>query len=104
MTVKGLEGELREMAERQQKEVSDLKMFHAEQIGKLKTRCASETEDLRRTLEKEKEDALVKERQLASSRYVFHVDLCGFQNHTYIINNYRLIGHFLKNSTKLNRV
>ncbi|XP_047504018.1 centrosomal protein of 131 kDa [Pieris napi] len=68
LTVKGLEGELREMAERQQKEVSDLKMFHAEQIGKLKAQCANEMEELRRTLEKEKEEALVKERQLASTR------------------------------------
>ncbi|XP_045484034.1 centrosomal protein of 131 kDa isoform X2 [Pieris rapae] len=68
LTVKGLEGELREMAERQQKEVSDLKMFHAEQIGKLKAQCANEMEELRRTLEREKEEALVKERQLASTR------------------------------------
>ncbi|XP_038220778.1 centrosomal protein of 131 kDa [Zerene cesonia] len=68
LTVKGLEGELREMAERQQKEISDLKMFHAEQIGKLNAKRASEMEDLRRTLETEKEEALVKERQLASSR------------------------------------
>ncbi|CAH4028270.1 unnamed protein product [Pieris brassicae] len=68
LTVKGLEGELREMAERQQKEVSDLKMFHAEQFGKLKAQCANEMEELRRTLEKEKEEALVKERQLASTR------------------------------------
>ncbi|CAK1551273.1 unnamed protein product [Leptosia nina] len=68
LTVKGLEGELREMAERQQKEVSDLKMFHAEQIGKLNAQRASEVEELRRTLEKEKEEALIKERQLASSR------------------------------------
>ncbi|XP_045498667.1 centrosomal protein of 131 kDa [Colias croceus] len=68
LTVKGLEGELREMAERQQKEISDLKMFHAEQIGKLNAKRASEMEDLRRTLETEREEALVKERQLASSR------------------------------------
>ncbi|XP_050684984.1 centrosomal protein of 131 kDa [Leptidea sinapis] len=68
LTVKGLEGELREMAERQQKEVSDLKMFHAEQIGKLNAKNNNELEELRRSLEQEKQDALVKERQLASSR------------------------------------
>ncbi|XP_059052047.1 centrosomal protein of 131 kDa [Achroia grisella] len=68
LTVKGLEGELREMAERQQKEVSDLKMFHAEQSGRAQAQHTAQLEELRRTLEQEKEDALVKERQLASSR------------------------------------
>ncbi|XP_045772717.1 centrosomal protein of 131 kDa [Maniola jurtina] len=68
LTVKGLEGELREMAERQQKEVSDLKMFHAEQTGRLNAKHAAELEELRRSLEQEKEAALLKERQLASSR------------------------------------
>ncbi|XP_049873595.1 centrosomal protein of 131 kDa [Pectinophora gossypiella] len=68
LTVKGLEGELREMAERQQKEISDLKMFHAEQTGRMQAKHASELEELRRTLEEEKESALIKERQLASSR------------------------------------
>ncbi|KAL0838611.1 hypothetical protein ABMA28_016700 [Loxostege sticticalis] len=68
LTVKGLEGELREMAERQQKEVSDLKMLHAEQCGRMQAKHSSELEELRRTLEAEKEAALVKERQLASSR------------------------------------
>ncbi|XP_063825957.1 centrosomal protein of 131 kDa-like [Ostrinia nubilalis] len=68
LTVKGLEGELREMAERQQKEVSDLKMLHAEQCGRSQAKHSAELEELRRTLEAEKEAALVKERQLASSR------------------------------------
>ncbi|CAH0715337.1 unnamed protein product, partial [Brenthis ino] len=68
LTVKGLEGELREMAERQQKEISDLKMYHAEQNGRLTAKHAAELEELRRCLEEEKEAALVKERQLASSR------------------------------------
>lgn len=68
LTVKGLEGELREMAERQQKEVSDLKMMHAEQLGRNQARHAQETDELRRTLQEEKEVALVKERQVASSR------------------------------------
>nr|XP_026486552.1 centrosomal protein of 131 kDa-like [Vanessa tameamea] len=68
LTVKGLEGELREMAERQQKEISDIKMHHAEQNGRLTAKHAAELEELRRTLEEEKEVALVKERQLASSR------------------------------------
>ncbi|XP_072949510.1 uncharacterized protein dila [Epargyreus clarus] len=68
LTVKGLEGELREMAERQQKDISDLKMFHAEQIGRANAKHAAELEELRRSLEQEKEAALVKERQLASSR------------------------------------
>ncbi|XP_039753596.1 centrosomal protein of 131 kDa [Pararge aegeria] len=68
LTVKGLEGELREMAERQQKEVSDLKMAHAEQTGRLNAKHAAELEELRRNLEQEKEAALLKERQLASSR------------------------------------
>lgn len=56
------------MAERQQKEISDLKMYHAEQNGRLTAKHAAELEELRRTLEEEKEAALVKERQLASSR------------------------------------
>ncbi|CAK1580538.1 unnamed protein product [Parnassius mnemosyne] len=56
------------MAERQQKEISDLKMAHAEQMGKAQAKHANELEELRRALEQEKEDALVKERQLASSR------------------------------------
>ncbi|XP_028030053.1 centrosomal protein of 131 kDa [Bombyx mandarina] len=68
LTVKGLEGELREMADRQQKEVSDLKMFHAEQIGRSQAKHAQELEELRRCLEEEKEAALLRERQLASSR------------------------------------
>ncbi|CAB3261718.1 unnamed protein product [Arctia plantaginis] len=68
LTVKGLEGELREMAERQQKEISDLKMMHAEQSGRAHAKHAQELEELRRTLEDEKEAALLKERQLASSR------------------------------------
>ncbi|XP_026327270.1 reticulocyte-binding protein 2 homolog a [Hyposmocoma kahamanoa] len=68
LTVKGLEGELREMAERQHKEISDLKMYHAEYIGKLQARHMAEMEELRRTLEEEKESALAKERQVASSR------------------------------------
>ncbi|XP_041979594.1 centrosomal protein of 131 kDa isoform X2 [Aricia agestis] len=68
LTIKGLEGELREMAERQQKEVADLKMAHAEQNGRLCAKHAQELEELRRTLEDEKETALVRERQLASSR------------------------------------
>ncbi|KAM3957583.1 uncharacterized protein ACR2FA_008438 [Aphomia sociella] len=68
LTVKGLEGELREMAERQQKEISDLKMSHAEQIGRTQAQHSAALEHLRRTLEQEKETALVKERQLASSR------------------------------------
>ncbi|KAJ2949288.1 hypothetical protein O0L34_g6237 [Tuta absoluta] len=68
LTVKGLEGELREMAERQQKEVSDLKMFHAEHTARLQAKHAAELEELRRALEEEKEAALLKERHLASSR------------------------------------
>ncbi|CAG9561710.1 unnamed protein product [Danaus chrysippus] len=68
LTVKGLEGELREMAERQQKEISDLKMFHAEQCGRMSAKHANDLEELRRSLEEEKESALIKERQLASSR------------------------------------
>ncbi|XP_053609925.1 centrosomal protein of 131 kDa isoform X2 [Plodia interpunctella] len=68
LTVKGLEGELREMAERQQKEVSDLKMSHAEQMGRAHAKHAAELEELRRTLEAEKETALVKERQMAATR------------------------------------
>ncbi|XP_060803284.1 centrosomal protein of 131 kDa [Amyelois transitella] len=68
LTVKGLEGELREMAERQQKEISDLKMYHAEHSGRTQAKHAAELEELRRTLEAEKEAALVKERQLAASR------------------------------------
>ncbi|XP_023941852.1 centrosomal protein of 131 kDa [Bicyclus anynana] len=68
LTVKGLEGELREMAERQQKEITDLKMHHVEQTGRLTAKHAVELEELRRNLEQEKEDALLKERQLASSR------------------------------------
>lgn len=63
-----MEGELREMAERQQKEVSDLKMSHAEQTGRMQAKHAQDLEDLRRELEEEKEAALVKERHLASSR------------------------------------
>lgn len=70
LTVKGLEGELREMAERQQKELSDVKMAHAEQLGKMQAKHAADMEMLRRTLEEQKEDALVKERQLASSRFL----------------------------------
>lgn len=57
------------MAERQQKEISDLKMAHAEQAGKAQAKHSSELEELRRSLEQEKEDALIKERQLASTRY-----------------------------------
>ncbi|XP_052753390.1 centrosomal protein of 131 kDa [Galleria mellonella] len=68
LTVKGLEGELREMAERQQKEVSDLKMFHAEQSGRAQAQHAAQLDELRRSLEQEKEAALAKERQMASSR------------------------------------
>ncbi|KAJ8731186.1 hypothetical protein PYW07_004350 [Mythimna separata] len=68
LTVKGLEGELREMAERQQKEVSDLKMSHAEHSGRMQAKHAQELEELRRMLEEEKEAALVKERHIASSR------------------------------------
>ncbi|XP_061716460.1 centrosomal protein of 131 kDa-like [Cydia pomonella] len=68
LTVKGLEGELREMAERQQKEIADLKMHHAEQLGRAQAKHAQELEAQRRELEGEKEAALVKERQLASSR------------------------------------
>ncbi|XP_075978347.1 centrosomal protein dilatory [Anticarsia gemmatalis] len=68
LTVKGLEGELREMAERQQKEISDLKMLHAEQSGRAHAKHAQELEELRKRLEDEKEAALVKERHLASSR------------------------------------
>ncbi|XP_047990921.1 centrosomal protein of 131 kDa-like [Leguminivora glycinivorella] len=68
LTVKGLEGELREMAERQQKEIADLKMHHAEQLGRAQAKHCQELEALRRDLEAEKEAALVKERQLASSR------------------------------------
>lgn len=56
------------MAERQHKEISDLKMYHAEYVGKLQARQAAEMEELRRTLEEEREGALTKERQLASSR------------------------------------
>ncbi|KAI8437070.1 hypothetical protein MSG28_010430 [Choristoneura fumiferana] len=68
LTVKGLEGELREMADRQQKEIADLKMHHAELSGRQQARHAQELEELRRSLEEEKEAALLKERQLASSR------------------------------------
>ncbi|XP_063536641.1 centrosomal protein of 131 kDa isoform X2 [Cydia strobilella] len=68
LTVKGLEGELREMAERQQNEIADLKMHHAEQLGRAQAKHAQELEVQRRELEGEKEAALVKERQLASSR------------------------------------
>ncbi|XP_063624359.1 centrosomal protein of 131 kDa [Cydia splendana] len=68
LTVKGLEGELREMAERQQKEIADLKMHHAEQLGRAQAKHAQELEAQRRELEGEREAALVKERQLASSR------------------------------------
>lgn len=63
-----MEGELREMAERQQKEISDLKMSHAEQTGRIQAKHAQELEDLRRMLEEEKEAALIKERHIASSR------------------------------------
>ncbi|KOB76669.1 5-azacytidine-induced protein 1, partial [Operophtera brumata] len=68
LTVKGLEGELREMAERQQKEVSDLKLLQAEQLGRSQARHAQELDELRRCLQDEKEAALVKERQMASAR------------------------------------
>lgn len=56
------------MAERQQKEISDLKMMHAEHSGRTQAKHAQELEELRRVLEEEKEAALVKERHLASSR------------------------------------
>ncbi|CAG9786903.1 unnamed protein product [Diatraea saccharalis] len=75
LTVKGLEGELREMADRQQKEIADLKMQHAEQCGRAQAKHAAELEALRRTLEEEKDAALQHERQLASSRY-YYVFFC----------------------------
>ncbi|KAJ0176453.1 hypothetical protein K1T71_007632 [Dendrolimus kikuchii] len=68
LTVKGLEGELREMAERQQKEISDLKMSHAEQTGRVQAKHAQEIEELRRRMDDEREAAIIKERQMASSR------------------------------------
>ncbi|CAG9103004.1 unnamed protein product [Plutella xylostella] len=68
LTVKGLEGELREMADRQQKEITDLKMAHAETLGRIQSKHSAALEELRRELEEEREAALVKERQLASGR------------------------------------
>lgn len=66
--MKGLEGELREMAERQQKEISDLKMAHAEYVGQLQAKFAQEIEEVIRNMQEQKEAALIKERQMASSR------------------------------------
>ncbi|KAG7308441.1 hypothetical protein JYU34_005647 [Plutella xylostella] len=68
LTVKGLEGELREMADRQQKEITDLKMAHAETLGRIQSKHSAALEELRRELEEEREAALAKERQLASGR------------------------------------
>lgn len=72
--MKGLEGELRDMAERQQKEISDLKMSHAENIGRTQARHTQDLEELRRRLEDEKEAALLKERQHASSRSIYIIN------------------------------
>ncbi|XP_045536522.1 centrosomal protein of 131 kDa [Papilio machaon] len=95
LTVKGLEGELREMAERQQKEISDLRMSHAEQLGKAQAKHAAELELLRRTLEEEKEEALVKERQLASSRLekqMLEIELTYQEQRTRLVSELRAEG------------
>ncbi|XP_068633207.1 centrosomal protein of 131 kDa [Battus philenor] len=92
LTVKGLEGELREMADRQQKEVSDLKMSHAEQMGKVQAKHANELEELRRRLENEKEEALVKERQLASQRLekqILEIELTYQEQRTRLVSELR---------------
>ncbi|XP_035440441.2 centrosomal protein of 131 kDa-like isoform X1 [Spodoptera frugiperda] len=92
LTVKGLEGELREMAERQQKEVSDLKMSHAEQTGRMQAKHAQDLEDLRRELEEEKEAALVKERHLASSRLekqILEIELTYQEQRTRLVSEMR---------------
>lgn len=59
---------LQEITGKQQKEASDLKMHHVEQLGRNQAKHAQELEELRRSLEAENEAALVKERQMASSR------------------------------------
>ncbi|KAH9643455.1 hypothetical protein HF086_002574 [Spodoptera exigua] len=92
LTVKGLEGELREMAERQQKEISDLKMSHAEQSGRMQAKHAQDLEDLRRLLEEEKEAALVKERHLASSRLekqILEIELTYQEQRTRLVSEMR---------------
>ncbi|CAH1638368.1 unnamed protein product [Spodoptera littoralis] len=92
LTVKGLEGELREMAERQQKEVSDLKMSHAEQTGRMQAKHAQDLEDLRRVLEEEKEAALVKERHLSSSRLekqILEIELTYQEQRTRLVSEMR---------------
>ncbi|XP_047030428.1 centrosomal protein of 131 kDa [Helicoverpa zea] len=92
LTVKGLEGELREMAERQQKEISDLKMSHAEQSGRAQAKHAQELEELRRILEEEKEAALVKERHLASSRLekqILEIELTYQEQRTRLVSEMR---------------
>ncbi|CAH2048787.1 unnamed protein product, partial [Iphiclides podalirius] len=95
LTVKGLEGELREMAERQQKEISDLKMAHAELMGKTQAKHTNELEELRRTLEQEKEDALIKERHLASSRMekqILEMELTYQEQRTRLVGELRAEG------------
>ncbi|CAH0692011.1 unnamed protein product [Spodoptera exigua] len=92
LTVKGLEGELREMAERQQKEISDLKMSHAEQSGRMQAKHAQDLEDLRRLLEEEKEAVLVKERHLASSRLekqILEIELTYQEQRTRLVSEMR---------------
>ncbi|KAF9423871.1 hypothetical protein HW555_000929 [Spodoptera exigua] len=92
LTVKGLEGELREMAERQQKEISDLKMSHAEQSGRMQAKHAQDLEDLRRLLEEEKEAALVKERHLSSSRLekqILEIELTYQEQRTRLVSEMR---------------
>ncbi|GBP90301.1 Centrosomal protein of 131 kDa [Eumeta japonica] len=92
LTVKGLEEELREMADRQQKEIADLRMAQAEQMSRMQVKHNAELEELRRTMEEEKETALIKERQLASSRMekqILELELTYQEQRTKLVNEMR---------------
>ena len=72
MTVKGLEPELQRLNTRHQQELSDLRLLHKQELDEIELRAARKTaqqiEQLRDQLNTEKEEALLKEREILRHR------------------------------------
>lgn len=72
MTVKGLEPEVQRIIQRHQQEMSEMRAWHADEMRETEDRCQRkihmQMEDLREKLGKEKEDAIMRERDLSNRR------------------------------------
>lgn len=72
MTVKGLEPEVQRIIQRHQQEMSEMRAWHADEVGEIEARYQRklhvQLEDIREKFAKEKEDLITKERELANRR------------------------------------